>query len=275
MDEREQIELYTFGKLFGEPLRDFEARLAADPDFAKMVRQEVEILRALRLSSSVEALREQLKMIENEQVNSGKEVDSPTSETQTPLGNPGKRTSSFRPWYGWMAAAALVLLAVAVVFLKSKKEVLTPEQIFAAHFKPPLRLTSAERSAETAGQVTQNEFQKQWSEAKDLYRKGDFKAALEKWKSLAARQEAIDYQDDIGFYAGLTALQASDFRTAISFFETISDGSYNAEKPWYLALAQLRAGDIAAAKKGFEQIAASGSPFTEEARVILRHLSEH
>ncbi len=259
MDEREQIELYAFGKLSGEALQNFEARLVADPDFAAMVQQETEILRALRLSPEVDALREQLARIKNGEL----KMENLSGARVVPL-----------RWF-LAAVAALVLLAIAVLFVKKDEKVLTPEQIFAQHFQPPLSLKSVRRIGGTDGQVAQDEWSKRRSEAEDLYESGDFKGSLEKWKALGALPEALEYQGDIGLKAGLTALRASDFQAAISFFEKTPAGGFKTEKPWYLALAQLRAGDIATAKKGFEQIAVSDSPFAEEARAILENLSGH
>ncbi|MCC6462366.1 MAG: hypothetical protein IT260_18005, partial [Saprospiraceae bacterium] len=49
MDTREQIEQYAFGKLSGEALQAFEARLATDSVFAEIVARESALLRALKL----------------------------------------------------------------------------------------------------------------------------------------------------------------------------------------------------------------------------------
>ena len=274
MDEREQIERYAFGKLSGELLRDFEARLAADPDFAAMVRQETEMLRALRLSPEVDALRAQLVQIENGELKMEAAEDLSTAENTPHFANSDKRPARI-VLLRWLlaAVAALVLLAAAVLFLKKEEEILTPEQIFARHFQPPPSLKSVRRIGETDDQADQDEWSKQRLEAENLYEKGDFKASLEKWKALDTLPKAVDYQGDIGFKAGLTALRAGDSQAAISFFEKIPASSFRTEKPWYLALARLRAGEIAAAKKGFEQVAASDSPFGAEARAILKNLS--
>ena len=256
MDIREQIELYAFGKLTGEALRAFEARLTADPAFAAAVARESEMLRALRLIPEVDALREQLNIIEKEQF-----VSLETTE---------KRSVPMR-WY--LAAAAAVLLAVAAVWYFRQPAVLTPEQIFAAHFHPPKTLNAGVRRGEAGSDSTaQNDFRKQWVEAVDLYAQGDFKASLQIWNHLTSRPESADFKSDINYPAGLTAMQAGDFKTAISFFENIPPGYFISDKPWNLALCQLRAGRLSEAKKGFEQIAGSDSPYAGEARKILANV---
>lgn len=259
MDHREQIELYAFGKLSGEALLDFEARLAADPAFAAAVARESEMLRALRLAPEVDLLREQLNRIEIEQL-AADEIS-------------GKRKEQVVPVHWYLAAAAAVLLAIAAIWFFRQSPVLTPEQIFAAHFHPPKTLNKGVPRGETdADTSAQTEFRKAWARADRQYTLGNYNTAMQTWQRLAAQPEARGFQSDLYYAAGLAAMQAGDFPAAISLFEKIPPGSFQSEVPWYVALCQLRVGNLSEAKKGFKQIAGAGSPFAREAREILARL---
>lgn len=259
MDTREQIEQYTFGKLSKEALLAFEARLASDPVFAETVARESDLLRALKLSPEVDALREQLAALEAAQ--------SASVGTRPP--------STLRLFRGYGAVAAAVALLVMAVWFFTRPAVLTPAQLFVAHFQPPATLASAGKRNKPDGLVPAlSGFQKNWAAADSLYAQGNFKEALRQYQQLAPEPEARAFQSRFNYGAGLTAMQAGAFQEAVGFLDRIPPTDYPTERPWYLALCQLRLGQLPEARQAFEQIAASASPFAGAAKQILQQLPE-
>jgi tetratricopeptide (TPR) repeat protein len=258
-DIREQIELFALGRLSGNDLEAFEARLAADPDFAAEVAREVELIQAIRLAPGVDALRSQLEIIEKE---AGERAETANKK-------PG-RAISFRLLF---AAAAAVMLCVAAIWFFNRTPSMTAQELFAAHFQPPATMSAqvTGRGAEDTTQTPDTPFFSLLEAAEQDYNKGNPAGALEKIARLQALPESSGFSDRLAFYAGLGCLQTGKPEQAIREFEKIRE-DYPSEKPWYLALARLNAGQTAEAKADFQQISGSKSPFAREAAVIFEHL---
>lgn len=252
MDTREQIELFALGKLSGSDLLSFEARLAADPAFAAMVAREVEVVHAIRLAPEVDALKAQLTKLE-------------TGDVQAPA---PRRFFTRQIWVS--LAAAIVLILVAVWFF-NRPPATTTESLFASYFRAPSDMSIVRQGRVDTAQTPNSPFMALWNAAEQDYSQARFADAAEKLGRLQTMAEATDYADDLAYYHALAALQGGNPQQAIQEFEKIKT-SFPTEKPWYLALAKLKAGQITTAKKDLEQIGRSASPFATEARELLRQL---
>jgi len=254
-DIREQIEQYALGKLSGTALEAFEARLAADPAFADEVAREVELIRAIRLMPEVEALRSQLAMLEGE------------AQFEQ------KKTARVIPMRVLFAAAATILLGLAGIWFFELVSAPSSEELFVAHFRPPLEMAAPKtgRGAADTAQTEASAFFALLDAVEKDYQNGDMPGALEKIVRLRAFPESGEYGDLLAYFAGLACLRTGKPERAIREFETIT-GGYPAEKPWYIALSRLKAGQLSEAKADFERIGRSASPFAEEAMEILKEM---
>lgn len=255
MEHREYIERFALGQLSGSDLHAFEARLAADPDFAEEVRQEVELVRALRLAPELAAFRQQLETLEQQ--------DSPKPDTRRFL----------PPRLLWALAAAVVLILAAIWWLSSPAKP-TAQALLAIYYQPPQEMYIPRRTrgeADSSTLNTHSPFLSLLDEAEAAYNKGQPLALLQCLSRLEAMPESADYADELSYYTGLACLQSQQPERAIAAFEKISN-EYPTEKPWYLALARLHAGQTAAARADLETIARSASPFAPDAKALLEQL---
>lgn len=258
-DFREQIELYALGKLSGEALDAFRARLEADPELAAEVSREMELVQAIRASDAVGAFRKQLAAQEAVWAQS---AASPRKA----------RMVALRPLL--RAAAALLLLVVGALIFWPRGASKSSEQIFAAHFNLAETLENTPLRRDAAGnddkQAASPFFEQLRAAGADL-QGGHPSAALDRIGQLKAMPEGAAYADQLAWLAGLAQLQNGDAESAIRELESIRQG-FPAQKAWFLALAWLKAGRLQEARTGFEAIAGSASPYAEEARAVLEEM---
>ncbi|MFQ5445974.1 MAG: tol-pal system YbgF family protein [Saprospiraceae bacterium] len=76
------------------------------------------------------------------------------------------------------------------------------------------------------------------------------------------------------FFAGIACLETGQFEKAARFLTTVQKGTgiYAGKAAWYLALADLQAGDISAAKVLLKEIKAGNGYKKPEAAALLREL---
>lgn len=248
-DIQDQIEQYVAGKLEGQALVDFEQRLSADPQLAQRVRLENALQQAVRLAPQVTQFREQLKA-----------ADAQLIGTQ--------RSKTFRiSRLSAIAATALLLLAAWWFF--NRPEPVSRADLFAAHFHPHEAFSKVNRGGDN--KIDTSAFKQRWDAAVADLNAGQYEAAIQKFDQLQTMPEARAYSDDLFYAKGLACLQAGKPQEAINSFEAIQT-SFPSEKPWYLALSYYLAGNDAAARTAFEQIAQSASPYKKEAQEMLESL---
>lgn len=261
-DPREQIELFALGKLSGEALESFRARLAADPEFAALVARDVEMLQAIRASDEVDALRRQLTAMET----SWDKPDAPA---------PRRRRGYFPLRSIFWVAAGLLLLTLALVLFFRAQQAKSPEEIFAEHFDLAKTLeTPGLRRGDPAHPrdgLADAPFFALLYAMEDELRSGNTALALETINRLRAMPKSSGYSDRLAWHAGLARLQNGDAEAAILEFESIKE-EYPGQKPWFVALAKLKAGQTEQAKSDFERIRNSTSPYAAEAGAILMQL---
>lgn len=256
MDIYEQIEQYAFGRLTGTDLAAFEARMKAEPDFAAMVKEELSMIRAIRLSAEVQAFRQQVNAVKNEHL-------IQTSQPSSRRFQISRKALS--------VAAGLVLLAVTVWLLMDRTQSVSPEQLFAAHFHPVSSMPEIKGGKTTIPGRDATLFYQNWTQTRQAFEQRQYDAALVGIASLERMPEGSDFADDLAYYKGLALLHLNRPTEAAAEFTRIQVG-YPSEKPWYLALAQLKAGNIDQAKDILQTIANSRSPFETSAKEILKRL---
>lgn len=260
---REQIELYALGKLSGEALEAFRARLEADPELAAEVSRELELLQAIRTSDAVDAFRGALAAQEAGWV----------QESQQPAALlPKKRFVVLRPFIRAIAALLLLLLVVLVFWRRGITK--SPEEIFAAHFNPAEALEDRALRRDGSGAdetPAAAPFFNLLRGAEADLRDNKAPEALAKIDRLRAMPESAAYADQLAWLAGLARLQNGDAEIAIRELESIRQG-FSSQKRWFLALARLKAGRKEEAVTDFEALAGSSSPYAGEARKVLEEM---
>lgn len=284
-DKDEQlIERYYLNELDAAERAEFERRLKEDEAFWEAAHLHADALTAIRLEG-VALLRKRLTA-------KGRELDAQAA---------GRRG---RKWW-WLLPVFLLCAVVIWRFLRPDGDVpalpssVTPaaspavppdttparipqdkmpgerpkppqktgRQIFAAWFRP-YRDESLEPSVRGGdGALSPSEHFQQ------LYWDGDYRAALAAFDSLGA---AARNNDNLLFLKANCLLEAGRPGEAAPILDAIirnGRSRFAAQAPWYLALAQLRAGKRQEAKALLRRIAAdAASPRQADARGALREL---
>lgn len=287
MEEQDDklIERYYLNELSEAELADFERRLKEDEAFWEAVHLHADALEAIRLEG-IALLRKRL-------TTKGQALDA-----QNP-GKPGRK------WLWILPALLLCAFAVwrltrtsvghpasplpaapnhapavtppdtlppATIPAKDAPEPATPakkneRQIFAAWFEPY-------RDASLEPSVRGNDAPPSPSERfQQLYWAGDYRAALAAFDSLG---NTARNNDNLLFLKAICLLETGNSDEAALLLENIIGNGrsrFKTQAPWYLALAQLRAGKRKEAADLLRRIAAdAGSPRRADARGALREM---
>ncbi|MCK6690879.1 MAG: hypothetical protein L6Q97_02125 [Thermoanaerobaculia bacterium] len=287
MEEKDDklIERYYLNDLSEAELADFQRRLKEDEAFWEAVHLHADALEAIRLDA-IALLRKRL-------ATKGRELDAQ---------NPGK---SGRKWLWILPALLLCAFAVWRLARTSVDHPATPSpaapnnapavtppyplppptppardtlepaapakktgrQIFAAWFKP-YRDESLEPSVRgnDAPPSPSGRFQQ-------LYWAGNYRAALAAFDSLG---NTARNNDNLLFLQAICILDSGKSDEAAGILDIIIGNGrsrFKAQAPWYLALAQLRAGKRREATALLRRIAAdTASPRQADARGVLREM---
>ncbi len=282
MEEQDDklIERYYLNELSAAELADFQRRLKEDEAFWEAVHLHADALEAIRLEG-IALLRKRL-------TTKGRELDAQ---------NPGK---TVRKWLWILPALLLCVFAIWRLTRTSVDHPTTPpapepnnapavpppdtlpakdvrepaapakkneRQIFAAWFEPY-------RDASLEPSVRGNDAPPSPSERfQQLYWAGDYRAALAAFDSLG---NTARNNDNLLFLKANCLLETGNSDEAALLLENIIGNGrsrFKAQAPWYLALAQLRAGRRQDAETLLRRIAAdTGSPRQADARGALRDM---
>jgi anti-sigma factor RsiW len=160
------------------------------------------------------------------------------------------------PRYLPLAAMLLVGVGTAAYFSRPS----AGEALFLRHFEPYPSIQPAVRGTATATSL---------SAALAQYERRDYRAALP-----ALQEEVARKPEDATarFYAGMCRLALGQSRQAIDDLERVARAAgddLQTPAEWYLALARLRAGDPAGARKDLAQIAEGRGFYRDQARGLL------
>ena len=131
---------------------------------------------------------------------------------------------------------------------------------------------SGEKFAAPSVRMGRNDDHKNWADAKNAYRDGQFDRAAELIAALAS--PSVEQQ----FYLALSYLYSPtkpDYAQAAAGFQKIiteGKGNFDAESHWFLALADIKLGKNADAKQNLEILLRGSNWQSEAARRLLKKL---
>ncbi|ELR69147.1 hypothetical protein C900_05427 [Fulvivirga imtechensis AK7] len=247
MDERDyqQIESYLQKELEGEELARFEARMAADPEFAATVETY------LAINSHLQARVDRKEGEENLKRTIGHVSAGHFNET-----NQKGKVISLKSRVYWAAAASLLLL-ISFVYILNLQSTPTYEEY--AHYEP---LTLSSRS-ENEQLLTQS--------AEAAFNSGQYtKASQHLEELLASNPDHIN----IKLYLALSLIEIGEYTRAEVHLKAIEQGNsiYAPTANWYLALSYLKQGDKRACIAALKNIPPESSKY-KEAQELLKKLS--
>ena len=242
-EHMEQIEAYLSNTLKGEALKNFEAKLKADPELAKEVEFQKELHTALEDQDAF-SLENTLLEIRD--------------EIKTESLPPGAKVVPFYMRYRPVAAAAALLLLVAAVYLLWP----TPQSnLYAQFFEPyPNYLTTRSDASDTEATL---------NEAILQYKNGDYENALSNLQQLLSGNPN---QTDLLFYAGICQMETDQAQAAINSFQQViaqEGNNYYTPAKWYLALTYVKDQNFDEAKIILNDLITQNGDFSQEAKALL------
>jgi tetratricopeptide (TPR) repeat protein len=237
MDEQtkyERIESYLAGTMAPVERLQFEQELAADSSLANEVELHEQLQSSLR-GEKIHKFRAALQAVD--------------THWQNPAGKPARNRRLrrlFRPALAVAAAVALLLIAWQLFSPHGRPDV--SAQQFAAYFEPYQMVLSQRSAAELPERAALLNL------AIKQYAEGQFAEA-----AIAFRQLEQGEPGNIAFrfYRALALLASGQADEAIPVFETVlarSGHLFSEQSRWYLALAYLKTGQEAEAKRLLEGI---------------------
>ena len=195
--------------------------------------------------------------------NPGDDVWDAIVTTHTQARGAGSR---WRRLFGWKpvsvglaAIAAAILLIIASPGSRDVSDFARIEPL-------PVRISRAS--------VTPGTFEAFRLRGLELYRSGDYEAALE---HLGRAYDAKPEDDEVPLYIGSAHLMLGRPQDAARYFEAASNKTSNDAirevSLWQLANAQIAAGLIAAARSTLDDVSAAAGPHATDARGLLEELA--
>lgn len=214
------IDQYLNGQLEDAARKAFEARCAAEPELADLMREHVQAEYAVRTTA-----RESRRTALN---NAFEEWDSDTPVRRFP----------FRPW-GVAAAIFAILVGLAVAF-GIFAPAPTPEALFAEAFE----------AEPFSGRRTSS----QWQQAGDAYTLQDYPEAIRLLSELLADSN-FNNRPRAYYYLAHSHLLAGQPQEALVAFQAVSpESSFIRQSEWYIALVYLKIGNREQALNSLRQI---------------------
>ena len=259
------------GNLLSEPeLQSFNERLQSDSDFKEGFDSYQDAVTAIYLAGEADMKTilkvEQAKLIPSL---SHSTTIKPTKSVYPP------NTSISGQW-GWLAAASVAVLGVAVYWIAFKNDHNTPEKLLAAYYEPKINTwTKSLRDVEESKKQRQIAIEKygevegtQLFNALTLYDSGAFEQASKAFN-------AVHLQNDTLYLYQANALLKADKATeAIAVLDRISSISLNhKEAQWYLAMAYLKLKNIEKTKDILRGLSTEGNKgYQKKSKDLLKRL---
>ncbi|MEM7369881.1 MAG: hypothetical protein AAF587_14850 [Bacteroidota bacterium] len=236
---------YLAGDLQPEERKSVEERMAQDPDFAGLFKEQeaqLVVLQAVKRSETKEQIRQQYEAFRQQE--------------------PARQLNNSRLWqYGAIAATMLVLL---LAFWQLRPTSPSPEQLAMGYLEPfPINMDR--------GSLPQDALAMQDS-AYQLYRTGAFEAA----RPLLIDLHRLSPEDQaIKMYLAESHSQTGHYLDAVGLFEELSEDSpYPDAAQWRLALNLILAGEKERAVSILEQIQAGSHYKEKDAKRLLEELQD-
>lgn len=247
-------------------LQSFNERLRSDSDFKEGFDSYQDAITAIYLAGE-EDVRTILK------TEQAKLTSPPTSSNDVK-----SFKTVFTPYIlrGWLAAASIAVLGVAVYWIAVKNDNNTPEKLFAVYYEPKINTLTKELRDPTEKEKQKQKVINQYGEvegmqlfnALSLYDNNAFEQAAKSFN-------ALHLQSDTLYLYQANALLKSDKPTeAISVLEKIAPTSSNFnEAQWYTAMAYLKLKNIEKTKEILRGLSVgSNKGFKEKSKSLLERL---
>ena len=201
-----------------------------------------------------------------------------------------ERQPARRTWLRWpIAAAAAAAALVATTWIAwrvsdpqpapqgTERHVAVATPPAASPFqlpldKPDVKLSVTALTWRGARGQAENDFVADLKPAIEAYRRGDYEVAEREFSRLLTRYPT---SIEILFYQGVTRLFMNDSKGAIERLaqaEAVADQTFAADVAWYRAVADLRAGNAAAAGERLARLCATSSERADASCAALKKL---
>ncbi len=233
-------------------LQFFNERLRSDPAFKEGFDSYQDAITAIYLASEVDVMT----ILKAEQAKLTSYIKSST------------HVKPLRPVYkppilrGWLAAASIAVLGVAVYWIAFKNDDNMPEKLLATYYEPKINTwTKSLRDNEESERQKQKAIEKygeiegtQLFNALTLYDNGAFEQATKSFNALHLQN------DTLYLYQANALLECNKAKEAITVLERISPTSpSNHEAQWYSAMAYLKLKNIEKTKEILRGLAIEGN----------------
>ena len=262
------------GNLLPEPeLQSFNERLRSDSHFKEGFDSYQDAVTAIYLAGEAD-VRTILKA-EQAKLTSA-DTDSTYVKPLRTVYNPHLSLRALRGRRGWLAAASVAVLGVAVYWIVFKNDNNTPEKLLAAYYEPKINTwTKSLRDVEESQKQRQIAIEKygevegtQLFNALTLYNNGAFEQAYKAFN-------AVHLQNDTLYLYQANALLKADKATeAIAVLDRIPPTSLNHnEANWYLAMAYLKLKNIEKTKDILRGLSTEGNKgYQAKSKDLLKRL---
>ena len=255
MKNLSKIDDFLLERLSEAERKDFLAELEQNPSLQK----ELEISRRLFQGIKAEA-RKDLKADLNTIHERLNPAVAPLTKSSVPQSTPSRGAGNIRRFIPW-AAAACIVLAAALFWLVNTSS--NPQELFAQNYKPyELSLVLRDQNAE-ALMVAAN----------DLYRQGDYEAAIPYFKKLIATSTNPNL---LRMGLGVSFMETKNWQEAEQNFAAIlqsNDPMLKDQASWYLALIALQQEQTARAITYLTPLADNAkADHHAEAKVLLKKI---
>ena len=244
----DKIDKYLKKQLSEQERRDFEQQMENDPDLAKEVALQQDVMEGIDAYFS-KGLKRNLQELEKEIRHNQTEV-----------------VRKKRRWFSWVtaiAASVLMVLLAGYFILFSKPD---NQELFQAYYQPyPNIVAPAERSENGADEDTQP-FR--------LYESGNYSAAIPAFE-IALETAEEQEKPALHFYYGLSLLHLGKTAPAIEHLQLVSkqeDSPFALPAQWYQALAFLKNNDPVRAKAILEELRNSDTIYQKKSMELLEEL---
>lgn len=233
------VEKYFDAELSESEMKHFAQRVESDDSFKTLVEQEKALIGAVRYH----AITENLQFLEHLESN---------------LNGQGRKvTRPLKTWYLYAAAATIGIIVVARLFLTSFNE--TPDELFAAYFKPYPNVFEPTLRGENRSDSRTEAFQ--------AYEQGDYQKAAALFTELLKSGE----EPGILLLLGNSNLILGNLDEAKVNFTTLNKDydELDIQSKWYLSLCYLKSGDIDRARNMLRELGETEISYATKAKELL------
>jgi len=261
MKNTEMIMKYLDGELEGEELKWFENELKNDPQLAEKFILHKEVNETLKDTDSIR-FRKKLKNIYQTFINS---ESTTRNANKNEINNISLSIPKYKNTWFLIAASLAVIITTVCIFYMLKPKTYNNEKLFSMYYKP-YETDASYRSIRTDFSL--------FSQGLRIYKQGDFKGALEKFKLLTENDNAFI---PANFFSGISFIEEGQIQEAVKSFKFIlnqNDNGLIVHAEWYLGLCYLKTNENNKAIDQFQKIVENNLFYQNNAAEILKQIKQ-